>query len=353
MKNTTISSISLIFILSFISCQNKEKYKDTTIFSFNDFGKPILLHSETVDFDTPIMLPGRILLIDSILLVENKKTEFLLYKYNIHSRKKTGECIPFGSGPNELLSIKQIQYLDSCIYILDGQKRTVFKYNIHDICYDSTPEPKKSITINEAMNSFQHIPQGYISTTMNPFNKRFLFFDSEGNSTKTKGEYPSFEKEMTDVEKVESYIAHMAFDPINQFILLFYTQTDLFEIYNLNGELIKRLHGPEHFFPHVKEIALDGGFSKVAPIHGESREAYYAPIVVGNEVYVSYSGAFREMKKAPLTIILVFDTEGKPLRRYELSEPIIAFTVDPITKDIYGTNDDPEYHIIKFTNKEK
>lgn len=343
-----ISSFSVLFL---VSCENKEKYKDVNTFTFDDFGKSIALQSENIDFDEPIMSPRRILLVDSIILVENKNTEFLLYRYNVLSRKKTGECIAFGSGPNELLTIKHIQSVDSCIYISDNQKRVVFEYNKHDLCHGSNPEPQKTVTTNEAISSFQHIPDGYVSTTMNPFNKRFLFFNSEGNFTETKGEYPSLGKEITGIEKVEGYLADMTFDPVSKRIFLFYAQTDLLEIYDLTGKLIKRMHGPDQFFPHVKEIALDGGYSKISPVYGESREAYYAPVIVNNEVYVSYSGAFRESKRAPITTILVFNTDGYPLRKYELSEPIIAFTVDPTTKNIYATSDDPEFHLIKFNNK--
>lgn len=334
-----------------MSCDDREYYKDTNIFTFNDFGTPITLQSENIDFDEPILLPRRILLVDSILLVENKNTEFLLYKYNIISKKKYGECIAFGSGPNELLSIKHIQVDDSSIYISDNQKRVVFEYNKQDLCHDFEPKPIRSITINDAISSLQHIPNGFVGTTMNPFNQRLSFFNSDGKQTENKGEFPIIGKELSNIEKVDGFLANITYAPISKRIFLFYTQTDLLEIYDLTGNLIKRMHGPDQFFPHIKEITLDGGYSKVSPIQGKSREAYYAPIAVNDEIYVTYSGAFRERKKAPITTILVFNTEGTPLRRYELSEPIIAYTVDPITKDIYATSDNPEFHLIRFKMK--
>lgn len=341
--------------LFFISCNNKENYENVIVFTLDDFGAPIKLQSENFEFDEPLMMPRRILMVDSILLVENKNTEFVLHKYNLISRKKCGECIAFGSGPDELLSIKHIQSEDSSIYISDNQRRVVFEYNKHDLCLGTDPKPRKSITINEAISSLQHIPGGYVGTTMNPFNKRLLFFNAAGEQTETKGEFPLSGKDFSDIERVDGYLASITFDPISKHLFLFYTQTDLFEIYDLTGKLIKRMHGPDQFFPHVKEISLGDGYSKVSPIYEKSREAYYAPVTVNNEIYVTYSGAFRERGKgkAPITTILVFNTEGSPLRRYELSEPIIAFTVDPTTKDIYATSDNPEFHLIRFTNKIK
>lgn len=348
MKSVFFKTVFLLFIFLSVSCDNKNEYKNSSVFAFEDFGEPVLLTSELIDFDAPIMLPGRILLVDSILLVENRKTKNLLYRYNIITRKKVGECIPFGSGPDELLRIKHMQKMDSSIYVSDNQKRVVFKYNLYDLCYAPEPKPLKFITINEATSSLACIPQGYVCTTMNPRKERLSFFNLEGDSIGSIGDYPVFGNEMNELEKINAYVTQVAVAPSEQLIYLFYMQTDLIEIYDCAGQLRKRIHGPEQFFPHVKEQNLQGGFSKVSPVYGESREAYYNPMVVNNEIYVFYSGAFYERKPAPLTTILVFDLNGRPLRRYHLSEPIIAFTVDPVTKDIYATSDDPEYHIIRF-----
>lgn len=349
MKNTNYIYLLLISLL--ISCTNESKYENALTFSSADFGDPIQLTSEIIEFDEPVMFPGKILLVDSILLIGNLKTERLLYRYNIFTKKKTGEYISFGSGPDELLRIKDIQKIDSSIFISDNQKRVVFEYNTYDLCYNKDPRLIKSTTINEAINSLQRIPEGYVCTTMNPLNKRFIFFNHEGNSIYSEGEFPSHGEEINKIEIVNSYINQMVVNPHLQYIYIFYMQTDLIEIYNFKGEFVKRLHGPDHFFPHIKEKQLEGGFSRISPIYGEAREAYYSPIVVDNEVYVLYSGAFREKKPAPLNMILVFSAEGNPLRKYILSEPIITFTIDPISKDIYATSEIPDYHIVKFKNK--
>lgn len=284
--NFLLLSFTLLLILN--SCDSQKNYEHVTVFTFDDFGTPIDLQSENIEFDEPLMKPGRILLVDSILLVQNTNTEFVLHKYNLISRKKCGECIAFGSGPDELLSIKHIQSGDSSIYISDNQRRVVFEYNKRELCLATDPKPRKSIPINEAISSLQHIPGGYVGTTMNPFNKRLLYFNSAGEQTETKGEYPSLEKDFSDIERVDGFQASITFDSINKHLLLFYTQTDLFEIYDLTGKLIKKMHGPDQFFPHVKEISLGDGYSKVSPIYEKSREAYYAPVTVNNEIYVTH-----------------------------------------------------------------
>lgn len=347
MKSIPIYSFFLLLIL-LASCQKETVYENAETFTMEEFGPTIALQGETVELDQPLLMPRCLLLVDSMLLVENRHTEFLLHKYNLASRKKTGECIPFGSGPNELTLFKHIQQDDSSIYISDGQLRTVLVYDKDNLCYDSLPVPRKSITLDDAISSVQHIHGGYMTTSMNPFNQRLLFFNEEGEVTESKGDYPSLAKNMSGVEKVEGFLAETVYSPTSQRIFLFYQQTDLIEIYDLNGNLLKQMHGPDQFIPHVKEKSLGDGYSKATYSQGKSKEAYFMPTAVGDEIYVAYYGGLRENRWPDLTTLLVFSAEGKPLRKYELSEPILSFVVDPQSKDIYATSDNPEYHLIKF-----
>jgi hypothetical protein len=80
-----------------------------------------------------------------------------------------------------------------------------------------------------------------------------------------------------------------------------------------------------------------------------SREAYNSPVIVNDEIFVLYSGAYDTgtgdyMKEH----ILVYDMEGKPLRRYRLSEKIFCIEIDAKNKIIYGITDSPEFHLLKF-----
>ena len=61
------------------------------------------------------------------------------------------------------------------------------------------------------------------------------------------------------------------------------------EVYDVSGHLIKRIHGPEHFFPDVKEQSY-GEKTKVSASPNESRDAYFCPAIVGEEIFVLYSG---------------------------------------------------------------
>ena len=50
-----------------------------------------------------------------------------------------------------------------------------------------------------------------------------------------------------------------------------------------------------------------------------------------------------------LNQLFVFDKNGNPQKRFELSEPIFTFTVDPVKNVIYGLTDNPEFRILKYS----
>ena len=101
MKANLIINLFLIAML-FTACTESEKYDNAVLFSFKDFKTTTKLNATTVEFDEPIMLPLLFVKSDSLLIVQNIKTNNMLYVYNVNTRKKVGEFISWGSGPNDL-----------------------------------------------------------------------------------------------------------------------------------------------------------------------------------------------------------------------------------------------------------
>jgi len=349
MKSSSITSL-FIFIILFTSCQKHDKYENTALFFFNDFKITTKLNATTVEFDEPIMFPHLFLKSDSLFIIQNLRTNNLLYVYNLNSRKKVKEFISFGNGPNDLLGIKGMQLIDSFLYISDTQKRTISKYNINDFhLLTDNLIPIQKVTINDYFSNLAYTDNGYVGTTQNFENKRLVFFNSKGEKEFSTGEYPYFGKEYTIIEKIEGFTSMITISKKHRRIYLFGLATDLIEMYDFQGTLLKRLHGPGQTFPQVKEVSIgnDVGIS-----HGGDKyiAAFSSPMIVGDEIYVAYSGNHhpREKHYPPRNNILVFDMDCNPLQNHELSKPIASFTADSETKIIYATIEVPEYHIAVF-----
>lgn len=188
-----------------------------------------------------------------------------------------------------------------------------------------------------------------LATVLNISQKRFSFFSEEGNLLNTIGEFPDYGEELKPLEKIEGFDGELLLGVDGIKFFFFHKQTDLIDVFDLSGSLIRRFHGPEHFMPHVKEKDYDNG-TKVHSIPNVSKDAYFCPTLCGNEIYVLYSGKFYDPQINTYLHdqILVFDKEGNPLRRYRLSVPIFTFTVDMATRTIYGLSDDPDFRLVKF-----
>lgn len=328
------------------ACATQETYKDCEHFTFEDFPQEITLRSEPVEFDEPVMLPRVLAIKDSILLVQNSQTENFLHIYDLAHGKKLKECLPFGMGPEEFLRVKHIQVVDSLLYVFDNDKGTMTAYKIRDIVMQDTARCVSRVRIEDPMQQALRCGDKYVALTLHPDRKRLTFYDEEGNLLDSTGEFPEINRELTPVERMVSFLAEMACTDDRLFVS--YMQTDLLELYDVEGSLLKRMQGPDGFFPHIREVS-DGRYSKTTSVKGESRDAYFTPVAVNGKFYVSYTGAVRlPTRVSPVRDILVFDKDGNPLTRYRLPEPIIRFTVSPETGVIYAISDQPEYHIIKL-----
>ena len=347
MKTRLIINLYLLAVL-ITSCQS-EKYENTSLFSLRDFKKTVKLNAVTVDFDDLILLPHLFVKSDSLFIIQNIFTKNLLYVYNINSKKKVGEFIARGSGPNDLIGIKNMQLLGSELIISDSQKRMVFIYDVNDF-HQLTKNltPKQKVPIEDYCFQLATIENGYVGIAMSPDNKRLVYYNSKGEKELASGEYPYYGKEFTKLEKIEGFNSQIVVSHKNKRIYLFGMTTDLIEIYDFQGMLIKKLHGPDHFFPQVKENRSTDGYSTISAKN--SIFAYFHPIIVDNEIYVSYSGHHYVINEevARVNHIFVFDLDCNPIRRYELSETIASFTVDIDTKLIYATSNTPDYHMVVF-----
>lgn len=344
--------LGFIFIL--LSCSNNEKYENCSLFSYDSLStdKIVDLKGNIVNFNVEVRNPVRAFCANSILFLTNRNTATFLDKYDLKTYEKIGSCISFGSGPNELQIISSILKTDSTVWLFDQIQQKLFEYSLDDFCWANTPIPYNTITLEEAANNILILPENkIISTTFNTEEKRLSFFNMQGALLEHKGEFPYFGKELTTIEKIESFMSQMLLSPDKTKILLSYKQTDLIEIYSTDGVLKKRIQGPDFFFPSIQQYG-DNENIKVKPANNKSRDAYFFPTVYKDEIWILYSGLFFDPQEASNYLnntILVFDWEGNFIRKYNLDVPIFTFTIDEYRNKIYGITDNPEMQIIEFS----
>ncbi|MGV8137743.1 MAG: BF3164 family lipoprotein [Mangrovibacterium sp.] len=308
------------------------------------------MRGEELKFDKELLRPVGLYLIDSVLVVQNHNVETHFHKYNIHTKKKIGECIHWGSGPEEMLYPKVFQQVDSVLWIYDMNRRKMMSFSKEQFFYDSLPKPKSVINFNETFDKLAVSADGQIvSTVLSPDYQRMSFHDMNGAFVKTIGGFPDCGLISTPIETLESFLCNVTINTEDGRICLSYNRTDLIEFYDSNGILKKRIHGPDHFFPVIAQGKRGEGVG-VHSIEGKTRDGYFSPVAFENGLFLLYSGKFFDRNDTMYLVnqIFEFDWDGNPLKRFILDIPIFWFTIDEKQDKIYGLTDAPDYRVIEF-----
>jgi hypothetical protein len=335
-----------------VSCEFSQQYQHAEKFTMDDFKKKIDLSGIELIDESILYKPVRLYLVnDSILVMQNLHSENHFFKYNLHRKEAIGECIPFGSGPGEMIAPKYFQQIDTLIWIYDAGKNSMIACLTHDFCAESNPEPVFVIKFEEQRLDAVAIGKNeqIISTVLSSDLERLCFFDKEGQLSESKGVLPDYGQNLTVVEFIESFLCNIAVNPNTGYICLPYKRTDLIEFYDSTGLLLKRIHGPDHFFPVLTQINRDNT-TGIRSIEGKTRDGYFSPFATKNEIYILYSGKYfnRNEKQYLSNQIFTFDWDGNSQNNYLLDIPIFNFVVDERQNKIYGITDDPEFRIIEF-----
>lgn len=340
--------IGLIVIsLCVYSCKYEKKYIDAEKIYWKDFGKEKQLIGERLYCNDELQKPIRMFLEKNVMYLSNLHTESLLQIMDLDSERTIGEYIPFGSGPDEMLSISRIQKVDSLLYLYDSMKQrievlSIVDYNINHLY---------SMNYSNYFEDFGILSDNNIVSLVVDVTPEKLFYFKGDSLLKNVGEYPQIntKEEMSELEKISGFASSLAVNLSKDRIVVVHKQTDLIEIYNIEGKLFKRIHGPDHFFPIVN-TKKRGEYQTLAAEPGKSRDAYFYPVPDDELFYVLYSGkaVYPELKNYLNDWVLVFDWDGNPVTRYKLEEPIYGLALDAENRILYGLSDSPEYHVLRY-----
>ncbi|MDR1583520.1 MAG: TolB-like 6-bladed beta-propeller domain-containing protein [Prevotellaceae bacterium] len=337
-----------ISFFSLVACSWQNKYQNSESIDLKDFEAIEFLKGNVITFDSMIMKPWLLQVYDTLLITCNLNTDKLFHVFDLKNRKQIAQRISMGQGPAEMLNPFFIPN-DSVMMLFDLGKSIISKYNIRDFVDSSDPTPFEQIKLSEQiMGEMVLVEDGIIGSPYHP-KHAFYKFDKSGNEMRIFGERPVSEITYSNIEIVDAYRSVLTSNSIDKVAVCYYW-TDLIEIYDKDGKLKKRIHGPEHFYPYFKGYT-DRGMIYTKTIPGKSRDAYYSPVSVGGNIFVLFNG--KNPNEAGYNIlakrIFVFDWDGTPRKIYELDKGISNMDVDEKNKKIYGINDDPEYQIIEFS----
>ena len=316
-----------------------DTYKKAGTFDFASFPDTKTLQGKALpirDLANPVQLLVR----DSLLLVADRNTDFLLSVYDVSTGRRKGEFLPRGKGPEEALHIRHIADRGDAFWVNDFPQRKIYTYRFSGLDSMENLRPDVVIAPAESPDDVFRLKDGVWlgrtdeSPDPDSGNCRLLVFDESGRVLHRFAPCPDGGPA---VDRLALYRAY-EFRPVPKSddgsrIALFHKTTDLIELYDAEGRLLKRLHGPECFFPAVTLREQDG-MARPSFVRGEARQAYMNPVERDGRLWVSYSGAPMEEYDS-FRRLLVFDWDLNPVALYTLPESVLAFDVDPSRRVLY------------------
>jgi len=349
----SILPLSILFLFSFLFSCNETRYRDAESFSLSDIQERIQLTGEIIDCDE-IIMPRYLFLKDSLLFTINMRQVFHVSVFHLRDMKRIGDFIEFGNGPNEALIVDNLQFQDSIVWAIDLNRRQINSYHLNQFFEEKEIKPREILKTGESFQKILVARDKLIANSLLHIQSRLSFYDLQGNFIANHGELPDAGIEMTDMELYESYFCNMALNPVDESIFVTYMGTDLIEIYDANGNLKTRKHGPDRFFPYKRERTITDGdeeMIQVGFVAGKSREAYFCPVAFEDEIWTLYNGKYMDpniVNGFMCNHIIVFDWDGNPLRHYTTDIAFYGLAIDRINKVIYGVTINPEFTFVKF-----
>jgi len=207
----TILYVLIVSLFFFNSCKkvtsNEESNDFTQFITFSDFGNAINISGEEIIFDDIIYNPFDLILMDSLIIINDVNADFEYNIYNINNKKRIGGYFRRGNGPNEFLTNQFVNSFNSNLWIWDHDRQTIYEYLLNDIFSKTKDlEPINKISPSEYSMDPMILSKDTV-VSVRPFdaNHKFSYLDVKGDLVKTIGEYPIHKKTLTVGEITQGF----------------------------------------------------------------------------------------------------------------------------------------------------
>lgn len=233
-----------------------------------------------------------------------------------------------GQGPGEFIGACKILYNSSYpdkFWIYDVTQRSLTQYNINSILQHNIYKPDTSIKISSdagyplkicCLDSNTYVAIGALKN-------RLCFYNSKGDTIKTAGYVPGKkDKNITNFVYLQAYKGAIDKNCDVKKIAICNYNSDIVEIYDYNGNILKTIHGPDFFVPKFTP-------SQHSAIVTSLMCGYFNLCSSSKYIYCTYSGEkadnVRDWTAAFGREIFVFSWDGEPIKRVILNTKL-AYT---------------------------
>lgn len=262
-----------------------------------------------------------------------------------------------GMGPGEVNNppseIVPLNHNEFCFW--DYNLRTLFTINYNNPENDLSAY--KAFTIpNKELNILNLVPlknEKYVGIGL--FDEgRYLLLDSQGRGISYNYDYPQFDGDETfsNAHKAIAFQGHLRQKPDGNRFYFACTKSEILEIFSLDNNKITKI--AEYHGEYAQFVPETFGNNSIATAtKKESKVRFVSTDCTDEYIYLLYSGriiADGHYQAYLASTILVFDWDGKPVKRYNLDKNIRCITINQYNNKIYGYDQESE-QLVSFDLK--
>ena len=322
--------LAIVMVL-FASCSSKRTLGEVDVFSWDDFQEEVRLKGRTVTFDDGVMMPFSVQVFDSVLVTLEPTNDRICQLFNLKTGTKIGGRLRMGGGPNEMV-MPMFVHNGNGIQLIDMGSATIYTCDFEKFLTEDSPEPLKKVKLSESVDSeMQVLGEYYVGYQY--FKEDLLYlFDKQGQKIRAFAGFPDGEKTAPNEQRADMYQMGYVSNGKDRVAVTYY-MTDIIEVFDEEGNVIRHLQGPENF-------GYEAG-----------KDAFFSPKNAGDSFFVLYNGRSRseENHHSSCGKLLSFSWDGTPECVYTLDDPIFTYCVDVQNRKVYGVSTTPEYHIVEYS----
>lgn len=319
---------SLCFILILFSCKPSETKVELK--KMDDFPASISMNNYLKNsYETSLMLNPRFNIIDSIIVVLDKKfTDGFIRIFDSRTLKLISSFGKIGRGPNEYIDPAYIQVDKKRrqIWFIDYPKTTFYCFNLKDALASDNPPAIHSFSFDRNLMpifNYHFMKNGNILIPTTTDTCLYTEITKRGEISKTYGVLKEPRKNMSQMEYNYFYYRNIAYNEDLNIAVGTYTFLDKIMCYNLNNNSTSYYLGSKY-----EEIEPEVGGGNVF----NNWQSYTLQICSTKDfVFASYLGdeyTLADYSANYPTEIHVFDWNMKPTAKLLFPDPIIKFDIN-------------------------
>jgi hypothetical protein len=348
--------------VSFLFLSSCDKKKETLV-SYFDNKPEIQLQSVTLLSEDKTDNPEQLLCYDTLLLLKNGRSQPIFNLVNIKNGKVLKEFGRPGNGPGEFVGNLQIDrsFQSGFINIPDNLQARMYQYCIDSILYSDNVQPIDlfSFSVNENVKDVYYrilqINDSIFVGIQSNSSERFLVFNINNNEVYPQGKDPEDKNQQNNTIKKrlsDAYQGDLKYNYSNNKMVFASMNSEMFEIYKLNN---LNLTLEKSYYTSLPSYSLKETSDGAQYVSMQITGGHTLSLAISNQlIYMLLSKkgqevSFYEMFKSNL--ILVFDWDGKPVKKFLLDCEVNEIEISTDEKRIYAIRDNPDPEVIYFDIK--